>query len=245
MLGLAGIAHASAPSAPLPPAPEWPREEPREIETKGGGLDFHYSWPIEALSIPELNAHFEKEAADSRARALSTAREARAEGGKVRAERHESRTVWKVVSDNSRLLSLVAESEIFVGGAERSLLYDTLLWDRQAAKAIDVSDLFENADTAFSTMFPLYCREYSRLRVERGADPVDSDACRPIEDLQIAPVEPGGGRGNIDRFRVLLDPYAAGLPNRRFEVDVPITEALRRVVKPEFQVFFARSDQPQ
>ena len=246
LLALASMATISEAQAPMPPAPEWPNEEPREIKAKSDLLDFVYSWPLEALSIRELDAHFEAEAAKARTQAIATAREARSEGGKGRFPRHESRTIWKVVSDNSRLLSLVADVDIFVGGAERGSLYDAMLWDRQLARAIEVGDLFENADSAFSTMHPLYCREFSRQRVERGGDPVDSDECRPIEDLIIAPVEPNGGYGYIDRFRVLMDPYAAGSSTAgRYEIDVPVTDALRRLVKPEFQVFFASADQPQ
>src|SRR5687767_13269700 len=148
LLALASIAAAFEAQAPLPPAPEWPNEEPREIKAKSDLLDFLYSWPLEALSIPELNAHFEAEAAKARTQAIATAREARSEGGKGRFPRHESRTIWKVVSDNSRLLSLVADVDIYVERAERSSWYDAMLWDRKLAKAIEFGELFENADSA-------------------------------------------------------------------------------------------------
>src|SRR5688572_7101532 len=109
---LAALAQAPA----LPPLHPWPNDEPREVKVRNDLLSFVYSWPIEAFSIPKLNAHFEAEAARAKAQALATAREDKTERGKdAPFGRHESSTVWKVVSDHSRFLSLAAEIDIFVG----------------------------------------------------------------------------------------------------------------------------------
>lgn len=242
LLACGASAAAPADHPDLPPAAPWPNEEPREIKTRNDLVDFHHSWPLEAFSIPALNARLESEASEARAQLLSNAREDKGQRGRnERFARHESRTVWSVVSDNSRLLSLTAEIDTFAGGAERTSLYDSILWDRELDREIEVADLFVNADSAFSIMQVAYCREFSRQRVERGGEPADSEDCRAIEDLVVAPLEPAGGRGRIDRFRVLIDPYGAGsITGGSYQVDVPVTDQLRALIKPEFAVFFAR-----
>src|SRR5688572_14790826 len=127
----------------LPPLRPWENEEPREVKVKNNLLAFEYSWPLEAFSIPKLNAHFEGEAAKAKAQAIETAREDKADRGKdVPFTRHESSTVWKILSDQPGLLSLAAEIDIFVGGAERSSLYSAILWDKKLERPIEVGDSF-------------------------------------------------------------------------------------------------------
>ena len=232
---------AAVQPARLPPAPAWPNDEPREIKARSDALDFLYSWPLEAFSIPKLNAHFESEAAKARAQALATAREDKAERGKGSPfTRHVSKAMWRVVGDNPRLLSLAAEIDIFAGGAERNSLFDALLWDKQLDRAIEVDDLFDDPDIAFTAMSHAYCRELDRLRAARGAEA--SGECRPLDEQIIAPVEPGGsGNGRFDRFRVLLDPYTAGSRiGGSYEVEIAVTDQVLRLVKPEYATFFAK-----
>ena len=234
-------ARTTVQAPPLPPATPWPREDAREIKATSGLLDFVYSWPVEAASIPKLNALFEAEAAKAKAQALSTAREDKAERGKdVPFSRHESKQVWTTVGDTSRLLSMVAEIDVFVGGAERNSLFGAKLWDRKLDRAIEIEDLFDDPDIAFTAMNQAFCRELDRQRVSRGGEATEE--CRPLDQQVIAPaISSGSGWGRFDRFRVLIDPFNAGsLIEGSYQVDIPITDQVRSLVKPEYATFFAK-----
>jgi len=222
------------------PAPQ-PAAQPRRVEEKGELLDFGYSWPAEAAAIAKLDQRFEAEMAERRAEALRFAQEDRADRGPdIPFHGHYFHKGWATMGDGGRLLSLAALTQVFTGGAHGNALYDVLLWDRTADEKIELADLFTDDDGAIAAMTPVYCAGLDAQRAEKRGAPVSPDGpdwmvqCRPLAESTVAPVD-ADGDGRFDLFRVLIEPYEAGAyVEGTYEVDIPVTAELRRMVKPEF-----------
>ena len=211
------------------------------VDEQNDLLEFTYGWPSEAAAIPKLNAQFEKEMREFRADALKTAAEDKAERGpEIPFNGHYLKKVWETFGSSGRLLSIAASVDTFTGGAHGNSVYHAMLWDRQADKAIEVADLFTDAPAAFALLTPFYCSELDKQRAEKREEPLPLKGddwmtqCRPLAEQTVAPADTDGD-GRFDLMKVLIEPYNSGpYAEGSYEVDMPITSALKALVKPQY-----------
>lgn len=231
------LAAGSAPAAQGPAA--------REVKEDEGGLDFAYGWPAEAAAIPGLAAALEADMAKQRREALALARADRAERTpEMPFTGHYFQKRWRAHGDTGPLLSLAAQTGTFTGGAHGNSVFETLLWDRAAKRAIELAAVFTDAKAAFAAMTPAYCAELDRQRAERRGEELPLEGadwmteCPPLAERAAAPAD-SDGDGRFDRIRVLIDPYDAGpYAEGVYEVDIRVTPALRALVRPGYAAAF-------
>lgn len=237
-------ADASTPN-PVAPAAATPAARARLVDERSDLLEFTYGWPAEAAAIPRLNARFEAELKRQRTEALATAREDKAaRGGDMPYNSHSFSAVWELFGNSPRLLSIAAEIGTFTGGAHGNATYQALLWDRQADGPVVVADLFVDPNAAFKAMTPAYCKELDRQRAEkRGSEaPAEgadwSTECAPLAEQVVVPVD-ADKDGKFELLRVLLAPYEAGpYAEGSYELDLPVTQQIGRLLKPGFRASF-------
>lgn len=237
-------APAAAPSPP--PAPPAKTAAARLVEEKDDLLEFTYGWSAEAAAVPELVARFEADMAKQRAEGRKMAEEDRdARGADAPFHGHYFSKAWETMGGAGGLLSLAANIGTYTGGAHGMSGFEALLWDREAGRAIEPEALFADPAAAWRMMEPVYCRALDRQRAEKRQEtlPLTGDGwmieCPPLGDQVVAPVD-ADEDGRFERLRVLLGPYAAGpYVEGSYEVDVPVTGALRALVKPEYRGSFS------
>ncbi|MEA1013763.1 DUF4163 domain-containing protein [Sphingosinicella sp. LY1275] len=239
---------AAVPGSAAAAAPAEPKTEPakpRKIEDKSDLLEFSYSWPAEAAAIAPLNARFEAQAAEARPEALATAKEDRdGRGPDFPFNGHFFHAEWQTMGDTPALLSLAGQIATFTGGAHGNSAYEAVLWDRAAGRPIAAADLFERSQTAFAAISPIYCAALDQQRSEKREEPLPLSGdgwmveCPALAEQVIAPVD-ANKDGRFELLRVLIAPYGAGpYAEGTYEVDVPVTPAIRKMVKKAYQAAF-------
>jgi hypothetical protein len=182
---------------------------------KSDVLDFSFTYPAAAASIPALKAVFDKRADEAKAKALADAREDRKTATKddFPFHAHYYHADWTVAADTPRFLSLVGTIATYTGGAHGMTVFDSLLWDKQAGKVIAVADLFSSHQALEKALRSRFCAALDRERAKRRGAPVEHDddpfnAC--IDPAQEIIVPTASGKGVIDGFTVYVAPYDAG-----------------------------------
>lgn len=225
---------AAAKPAPIP-------AKARLVEEKGELLEFTYAWPAEASAIPALNQRLETALAKDREEALATAREVYAMPGSVPFHPHYFVTKWEAMGDNPLLLSLVADTAFFTGGAHGNTVYEAILWDKKAGKAIEWTDLFQDPARGIELITPAYCLGLDKERAERSGTTLPltptgdwRTECPALSNEVVVPVD-SDGDGRFEGLRVMLAPYEAGaFAEGSYKVDVPLTEGIRQLIKPDY-----------
>lgn len=215
------------------------------VEEKGDLLEFTYGWPLEAAAIPALSGRIEADLARLRAEGLATAREDKAmRPPDAPFHGHYFQKIWMTHGETPRLLSLAAQVAFFTGGAHGNTIFDSLLWDRTAGRPIATTDLFTDAAAAFAAMNAPYCEALDRARVEKRGAPLPAEGedwlvgCPELAEQVIVPVD-ADEDGRFERLRVLIPPYEAGpYVEGTYEVDVPVTPAIRALLKPDYAAAF-------
>jgi hypothetical protein len=229
--------------AAAPPAA--PAAEARAVEEKTDLLEFTYGWPAEAAAIPALEARLKAELESDHAETLAAAGEDKeARGEEFPFHHHYFHKKWESYGSSPRLLSLAAAVETFTGGAHGNTVFDSILWDRQAGRAIEANDLFGDPAAALAAMSQTYCGALDRRRAEKRqvSLPLEGDdwmtECPTLGEQVIVPVD-GDGNGRFDTLRVLIPPYEAGpYAEGSYEVDIPVTDAVRGRIKEEYRGAF-------
>jgi hypothetical protein len=225
---------ASAPSA---------EAKPKLVEEKNEVLEFTYGWPAEVEAIPTLKKRFEEDLATQRKQALATAQEDFEAHGKDGHHSHSYSRVWETYGSNPLLLSLASETGTFTGGVHGNTDYSSLLWYKSAARELKVEGLFGDSKRAFNLMTPGYCAELKRQQAEKregsGVEPSATDIeCKPLAEQVMVPVDENRD-GKFDLLRVKIGPYGAGpYVEGAYEIDIPISPEVRRLLKPEFAAAF-------
>lgn len=218
----------------------------REVTVDSDLLEFTFSWPKEAEEVPALAARFEKRLAEVRASATAAAEEDRKEraGGGIDYNPHFHSEAWETLGQSEALLSLAADIGTFTGGAHGNSIFEAILWDRQAGREMEVADLFAQPAAAFAAMTPVYCAELDKQRAEKRQEtlPLQGEGfmvdCRPLAEQVVAPVD-ADKDGRFELLRVLIEPYNSGpYVEGTYEVDVPVTEAVRALVKEAYRESF-------
>lgn len=232
-------------AAPMPPEP--PVQTPvtaREVHEKNELYEFDYSYPAVAGAVPELKALLDKELEEARRELKAQATEGRKAAKESGFPYHPyTHTVeWKVVTDLPAWLSLSTVVGFYSGGAHPNYVYDTVLWDRIAAKRRAPVDLFTSKEALRGAIRARFCEELDRQRARKrsgsgmGDIPEFSDCIDPTEQTVIL----GSSNGKaFDRIGILVAPYAAGpYAEGDYEVTLPVTQKVLDAVRPEFKAAF-------
>lgn len=234
-------------AAAAPPGGEKPKGGDRQIEVSDDLLDFSYGWPAEAAAIPKLSAQLEADLATQQKKAT-------AQAGADKAERtadnpfngHYFAKHWSVAGRSQRLLTLVAQSEFYSGGAHGNSLFHTILWDRTTNAAMHISDIFADEAAAVELVTPIYCTLLNKEREKKRGEPVQPSAdkydmnggCPDFDDQEMALFDENGD-GRFEVMRMLLPPYVAGpYAEGPYEIDIPVTPEFRALVKKEYRASF-------
>lgn len=146
------------------------------------------------------------------------------------------------VTDLPAWISLSTLVGFYSGGAHPNYVYDTVLWDRIAAKRRAPVDLFTSKEALRGAIRARFCEELDRQRARKrsgsgmGDIPEFSDCIDPTEQTVIL----GSSNGKaFDRIGILVAPYAAGpYAEGDYEVTLPVTQKVLDAVRPEFKAAF-------
>ncbi|OYW46126.1 MAG: hypothetical protein B7Z08_09670 [Sphingomonadales bacterium 32-68-7] len=210
---------------------------------------FSYAYPAAAGNIPELAALLDRRLEQSRGALVQEAAEARraARADGFPYNKHSVETRWEVVTDLPGWLSLSAEIESYGGGAHGNYGFDSLVWDKQGARALPAIDLFASAEALDEAIGETMCRALNAERAKRRGEPVPEgsddqfDQCVGVAETTV--LVGSAGRRKFDRIGVQIGPYVAGpYAEGAFELSFPVNRAVLAAVKPEFRdAFVARN----
>ncbi len=218
----------------------------KDEESKGAASrEFTYIWPKQVSAIPALA----KSLGEERDKALTAQKkewnEAVAENGSdecVSCVTRETSVEWKVVADLPRFLSLSAGSYIYGGGAHGNSFTASMIWDRKAEASLEASQMFISEGVLWRVASGAYCEALDKQREKKRGRPVAPDDfgsdCPDLDDLTLMLGSSDGK--SFDRIGLIADPYVAGpYAEGDYEVTLPLTEAMKEAVKPEYREYFS------
>jgi len=219
--------------------------ERRDDDGKGGSFQFDYDWPAEVSAIPALQANLTAERTAIYDEWLGnwkeTAETMPDDCTSCRTYSHAK--AWQVVADLPRFLSLSARVATYSGGAHGMLLFDALVWDREAGARLKPVDMFRSPEVLSGAVRDAFCAALDKeRRKKRGAAPQGGggmfDEC--IDPVENSVIILGSGRGQrFDRIGFLIPPYNAGpYAEGAYEVTLDVTPALLDTVRPEYRRAF-------
>jgi hypothetical protein len=207
-------------------------------------LDFAFSIPGAAAAIPALSQRLDQQRAERQAEAAQTAREDRADRpADTPFFKHSFEKLWTVAGETPRLLSLKAATSFFTGGAHPNFLFDAMLWDREQDRPLPLAEWFDDPTAGRAAISQTYCPSLDAQRLEkRGGERMPAGTwetdCPALAEHHVAPTDKDGN-GRFERLQVLLAPYAAGpYAEGDYIVEVPISAALMKALKPDLQSSF-------
>ena len=194
-------------------------------------VDFEYSWPEAVSSQAPLVAHFQADLSKSYDEALKNARENKAAteqyGGPF--NQNMFNRVWTLEGQTARLVSLVANTDTFTGGAHPKHDSFALRWERSAGTGIEFA------------VRASFCRLLDAERLKRReGEKLDGEfsECPAFSELTIAPTGKEGS-STFDSVVLIADPYVAGpYAEGDYTILVPVSAALVAALKPEFRSEF-------
>ena len=217
-----------------------------DIELKGEGYAFEYSYPVIARQYPQLQREINKLKTTQLEELQSLAKEMQSnDDAMVRGMMMETDTTWATVTDLPDYLSLTKGSWSFSGGAHGYWWRNSLVWDKKAVKTREPIEFFASRMAFDQMVQTAYC---DLLDVERSArregEKVDRSqiddwmqACPKPSELVVILGSSNGRKFN--RMAIYAAPYAVGpYSEADYEIDVPITDALLATIKPAYRSAF-------
>ncbi|WP_336981443.1 PdaC/SigV domain-containing protein [Altererythrobacter fulvus] len=239
-------ATASPSASPAASPSATPQAEARKIAQANETYDFEYTFPAQADAIPGLRAMLEERAKKDMAETESSAIAGRkdAETGGYPFHAYGYSTNWQVVTDLPGWLSLSATHWEFTGGAHGNTNFDSLLWDRKAETAREPLSLFTSMEALQGAAQPAFCNALDKQREEKRGEKIVRSAddwmtaCIGFDSVTVIL---GSSNGQtFDRIGFLVPPYAAGpYAEGDYEVTLPVTPAVMKVVKPQYRASFS------
>lgn len=210
------------------------------VKESGALVEFAYAYPREAAQVPEL-AHYLDTDREVKREALLAAAErdkAAAEKGNFPYHPHSHLQKWLRVTSTPRFLSLSAEIETYMGGAHGMTSFETLLWDRNKRRTLKPLDLFSSSEAFDAAIRDDFCARIKQAKAAKGIhspDEPDSVFAKcPPASAQTVWLGSSDGR-YLDRMTVAIEPYEVGpFAEGSYKINIPVTSALVRAVKPEF-----------
>jgi hypothetical protein len=203
-------------------------------------MEFAYSYPKDAAEIPKLAEWLDKDRATRRDALTAESRRdqalAQKEGFPYRPHSHLQ--TWQRVTNTPRFLSLSSEIDSYTGGAHGMTNFETLIWDRNHAARLKPLDLFTSGEAFDAAIRDDFCAAIKRGKAAKGMPPPDEPdsvfAKCPPASAQTVWLGSSDGR-HLDRMTIAIAPYEIGAyAEGDYRINVPVTAALVRVVKPEF-----------
>ncbi|MFC0588420.1 DUF4163 domain-containing protein [Novosphingobium aquiterrae] len=216
------------------------------VSEKNDLYEFDYAWPAAAGGIPALKAWLEGDLAAQKAKLIEGAKawqtETKKGGFPYHAYAHS--TKWQVVTDLPGWLSLSAQRWEYTGGAHGNPFFGALLWDKAADKRRAALDLFTSPAALSAAIRGPFCDALDRQREKRRGGTIKRDSGDPFSEC-LDPVKSvlilgSSDKAHFTRIGVLVGPYEAGpYAEGNYEVTVPVTDAVLKVVRPEYRTAFA------
>lgn len=211
-----------------------------EVKETTDLIEFAYAYPLEAARIPEVAAWLDKDRQVKRDALLIDARrdKAAADREKFPYHAHSHLQKWQRVTDTPRFLSLSSEIGTYTGGAHGMTSFDTLMWDRTRRRIMKPLDLFVSGEAFDAAIGDAFCARIKHAKAAKGIQtPDEPDSpwgkCPPAS-AQTVWIGSSDGR-HLDRLTIAIAPYEIGpFAEGSYKINVPVTEALARAVKPEF-----------
>ena len=208
-------------------------------------MEFAYSYPKEAAEIPKLAEWLDQDRATKRDALTAESRRdqalAQKEGFPYRPHSHLQ--TWQRVTNTPRFLSLSSEIETYTGGAHGMTNFETLIWDRNKTVRLKPLDLFTSGEAFDAAIRDDFCAAIKRAKAAKGMQQPDEPdsvfAKCPPASAQTVWVGSSDGR-HLDRMTIAIAPYEIGAyAEGDYRINVPVTAALVRVVKPAFASEFS------
>ncbi len=202
----------SKPAAEAPAVPAVIPASDLLIREQSDVLDFGWRMVPDVAAYPPLLAALRKEAQDILVDMRAGAEEEReVRGADAPFFGHYWQQDWTVEADTPRLLSLMASTDTFTGGAHGMHFARGIIWDKQTGKRLALPDLFADWAKAKPVIEKAYCEALDRERSERrdGAKiGGEFDACPPLLEQTVTLA--GWNENASGGLKVYLDPYTAG-----------------------------------
>jgi hypothetical protein len=220
--------------------PAVPAAKPFRLHDEDELLEFTYSWPAEAVAIPELDARFRSDLDKARKEARDIAVDTKESMTELKVEFHQQffTREWELYGQSPRLLSLSNLTGTYTGGAHPNYNVAALLWDRRAGREIGIADLFEPGAFSSLTEKP-FCKALDKERSSRrdGEKP-DPDStfwdCLGLDQLAVSPLDEDKD-GKFEQIMFSASPYVAGpYAEGRFDIPLRVTTAMIAALKPEY-----------
>ena len=233
------VAEAATQPKPAPPAAKaFAFDEENEL------IEFHYGWPAEAAAVPQLVERFRKDMAKVKADLIAGAEEDKAYRDKEKFDfhGHSSSTEYATAGQSPRLVSLTVDAAAYTGGAHGNYGTSGLLWDRQAAREIEVADLFAAPGNMARLLTQRWCDALNKAREEKRGEPVGGggmfDDCPKLSEIAIVPTDKDKN-GRFDGLMLTASPYVAGpYAEGSYEIELTVTADLIAALKTEYRDSF-------
>lgn len=235
---------------PVSAKPAKPKHQAFAFDEKNALIEFHYGWSAEAAAVPLLVERFHKETEKTKAELITGAVEDKAFRDKEGYDfnPYSSSTDYNTAGQSLRLLSLSVEAGAYTGGAHGNFGTGGLLWDRIAAKEIEVAGLFAASTNMDRLLTQRWCDALNKAREEKRGEPVGADGlfddCPKLDDIAIVPADQDGN-GRFERLILTASPYVAGpYVEGSYEIDLAVTPDLIAAFKDDYRDSF-EAGQPQ
>ena len=213
----------------------------RDLILKNNSANLQYSWrvPPEVGIEPRLFAAMRAKAEANLAAGLTTANRDAAAAAKsgYPVRQYTDLSFWTAAADTTRLMAATGLLYGYTGGAHGNTGYDSVIWDKVAARQIGVPDLFTDRAKARAIMEPVVCKALAdeRARRRQGARlGGDFDKCPPLTQATIVPYS--GPSPVANQVRVIFAPYVAGpYVEGSYELTLGWPEAVKPLVKPQYR----------
>jgi hypothetical protein len=248
----------AAPAAASPPGPSTPSQDvapeksgpvTRQTANRESPLlDFEYSWPQAIASETKLVAQLNDDLSKSYDDALKDARENKVATEQYAGAFHQNLFTrsWDIEGETPQLISLVASTDTFTGGAHPNHGSSALLWERSSDREINFMELFGSEGGFESAVRTRYCELLDEERLKRReGEKLEGEfsECPIFNQLTIAPAS--GNTGAFSSIQMIADPYVAGpYVEGSYDIAVPVTAELVAALKAEYRGSF-EAQRPQ
>ena len=218
----------------------------RSVAEETDDFLFDYAYPQQAGRLPALarllDGRIDRARADLARQAVAARREARGAGFPY--NKYSLSIRWRVVADLPDWLSLSAQVGSYSGGAHGNYGFDSLVWDKRGARAVEAIDMFQSPAALDKALGARFCDALNAERAARRKEPIDSasgdefDKCVGVKEATVLV----GSRGHrkFDRLSLQIGPYVAGpYAEGAYEFGFPVDAGILGAVKPEFRDAFA------
>jgi hypothetical protein len=200
---------------------------------------FQYSYPKEIVVEEGLLAALEARKVKRKAEFDGYLAEGRATGS---VDNYMLETDWQIKSETDRLIVMVSSNYVFAGGAHGNFWSDAILWDKVTKEQVTFLDLFSDKEAARAAILPNYCAvlDSERLALRGESTPKDDTYGQCVDPFDEGITFPdSAGSNGYTRVAFVLPPYSAGpYVEGEYAFDVPVSAALRTLVKPEYSMLF-------